>query len=1106
MVSFKSLEDIYRNLSKDDLITILERSNDAIFIMDSEKYLYLNQAAADILKYDTPEELIGTDSFKHVAPEYREISKNYLKKRSNGNFAPNKYSMQLLTKTGRRVDIETNVSVIDFRGVHASLAITRDISEHKKIRNDLEIALTLNEAQNQMLVQFLNSVKDEVTIFDSEMRFLYVNDALVARTGIPKEMYLGKHITDYVPDIQSTERYDKYQEVIKTGIPVKFDRVQPIGDDVWLDIFAFKVTDGIGIITSNITDNVRFESTLLELNEYMSRINQCRSLENVFNLTLDAMANALKHYSHDIFMHEDYHMVQVANRNLPSGAHIPLTATSVVVKSFIENKTVVVNDVSAEPNYFFIKNPSTGNAFDEYEMSRSELVVPIRIEGNAVGVLNVESTEINAFIEQDVTLLEILASTVATAISRLQRTNMLMTQAVELEAKRVQLSAFINSATEGFMMIDEDMRYIEANNSWLQYAGLERKDVIGKHVLEVVPKLKETGRYDAYMKVLETGEPVEFNAVESVSRRGLIVDVSAFKAGDILGIITRDVSDRVRFQGRLEALHVYGSKLSNAVSIEEVAKFTLDAVDSVFGYQYSDFNIVQDDYLVPILLSDNNLQKNLNLHIGGPGIIVRAYKSGRSQLVNDTRLDEDYVYGRGEDTEWLSELAVPVKIEDNVVAVINLEHHEMGAFSENDQKLVETLASHVASAFSKIKYNERLTDLHSFALELGTTESLEDIVETTFRIMREVLGFQFSSFQLLEEEGLVSVGTTDNENLGTVFPLSGKGITTRAAREARTMLVGDVRDDLDFICWLIDSRSELAVPILGDARVLGVLNVESLQLDAFSDDDARLLEILAQNVGASMYRIRVVEEKTELERQVFVQRVQVEQEQELSQLKTRFMSTATHEIRTPLSSILGYTELIQMDEGNLSEAQRQYFTVIQRNVNRLTVLTDDLLDLQRLEEGMMSVNLEQVNIRDLVDGVESEFAPILVEKDQSLEVSCVDVVVNMDRLRVMQVLVNLLSNASKFSPVGSVIGLDVVESGDGVQVTVSDNGVGLLEEEIGKLFTPFPGILVNGNVSGTGLGLSICKGIVELHGGKIWAESGGLGKGSRFSFTIPYSK
>jgi two-component system sensor histidine kinase VicK len=135
-------------------------------------------------------------------------------------------------------------------------------------------------------------------------------------------------------------------------------------------------------------------------------------------------------------------------------------------------------------------------------------------------------------------------------------------------------------------------------------------------------------------------------------------------------------------------------------------------------------------------------------------------------------------------------------------------------------------------------------------------------------------------------------------------------------------------------------------------------------------------------------------------------------------------------------------------------------------------------------------------------GLENEFTPMLIEKDQSLKVNCVDVTVNIDRLRVMQVLINLLSNASKFSPEGAVITVDVVEAGDGVRFSVSDTGVGIREEDMGKLFVPFPGILVDGIVKGTGLGLSICKGIIELHGGSIWAESSGLGKGSVFSFTI----
>lgn len=218
------------------------------------------------------------------------------------------------------------------------------------------------------------------------------------------------------------------------------------------------------------------------------------------------------------------------------------------------------------------------------------------------------------------------------------------------------------------------------------------------------------------------------------------------------------------------------------------------------------------------------------------------------------------------------------------------------------------------------------------------------------------------------------------------------------------------------------------------------------------------------------------------------------------------MSTATHELRTPLTSIQGYTDLIQVDQENLSESQRQYFTVIQRNVQRLTKLTDDLLNQQRLEEGRLTVNLEPVNLVDLFEDIRSEFTPILEGKNQLLVVNCVEAVVTMDRLRLMQVLVNLLSNASKFSPDGAEIVVDVVDTGDGVQFSVSDNGVGISEEDIGKLFKPFPGILVEGNVSGTGLGLSISRGIVELHGGTIWVESGGLGKGSRFSFTIPISE
>ena len=225
-----------------------------------------------------------------------------------------------------------------------------------------------------------------------------------------------------------------------------------------------------------------------------------------------------------------------------------------------------------------------------------------------------------------------------------------------------------------------------------------------------------------------------------------------------------------------------------------------------------------------------------------------------------------------------------------------------------------------------------------------------------------------------------------------------------------------------------------------------------------------------------------------------------------NQLKTRIMSTATHEIRTPLASIQGYTEIIQMDQDNLSGPQKKYFDVILRNVRRLNVLTEDLLDLQRLEEGKISINIETVDVRLLIEDVRSEFVPLLGAKKQSIEINAVDAMLSIDRLRIMQVLINLLSNASKFSPVGSVILLEVCKEDEHLVFSVTDQGIGIRKDDFGKLFNPFPGIRVDRNYSGTGLGLSICKGIIDLHGGDIWAESKGLDTGCTFKFSAPFTQ
>jgi two-component system sensor histidine kinase KdpD len=218
------------------------------------------------------------------------------------------------------------------------------------------------------------------------------------------------------------------------------------------------------------------------------------------------------------------------------------------------------------------------------------------------------------------------------------------------------------------------------------------------------------------------------------------------------------------------------------------------------------------------------------------------------------------------------------------------------------------------------------------------------------------------------------------------------------------------------------------------------------------------------------------------------------------------MNTATHEIRTPITSIRGYSEIIQgkMARGEMDEIDG-YFEAVIRNVDRLEHLSNDLLDMQRIESGRMTVNKARVPVSKILDLLRSEMTPILGNKEQTLEINMpsTKTSIECDELRILQVLINLVQNSSNYSDYGATITITVSELEDAVKFLVTDTGIGISDIDMSKLFTPFPDIRVTSARHGSGLGLSICKGIVELHDGEIWAESEGFGMGTTFAFTLP---
>jgi PAS domain S-box-containing protein len=234
-------------------------------------------------------------------------------------------------------------------------------------------------------------------------------------------------------------------------------------------------------------------------------------------------------------------------------------------------------------------------------------------------------------------------------------------------------------------------------------------------------------------------------------------------------------------------------------------------------------------------------------------------------------------------------------------------------------------------------------------------------------------------------------------------------------------------------------------------------------------------------------------------------------EVEVDRLKSEFVATVSHELRTPMTPIKGYVEFLLMGgAGELNEQQLEFVNVIKTNIDRLSILVNDLLDVSRIESGRVALNLQPIDMAEVVEEVigvinqrfESEQRPV------TFDVSIPDGLPSVygDAERVRQIVTNLVDNAYKYSPEDSVVSITLLENEGEVQLDVIDQGIGIFPDEQEKIFERFyrgENHLVMAT-AGTGLGLPIVKELVEMHNGRIWVRSTGVpGEGSTFSCTLP---
>jgi signal transduction histidine kinase len=343
----------------------------------------------------------------------------------------------------------------------------------------------------------------------------------------------------------------------------------------------------------------------------------------------------------------------------------------------------------------------------------------------------------------------------------------------------------------------------------------------------------------------------------------------------------------------------------------------------------------------------------------------------------------------------------------------------------------------------------------------------------------------------------------------------GEGWTSEIIRSGKPLLVNE---DLEGNSARLGVRklgrptaSYLGVPIFAGGEAIGVISVQATEeAGRYTEADQRLLATVASAVGVAIYNARLFEDARQA-------RAAAEM---ADAAKSSFLSTVSHELRTPLTSVLGFAKIIRRrleerifplvpeDDPKIQQTKRQVIDnldVVVSEGQRLTLLIDDVLDLAKIEAGKFTWNMAYLPVAEVIERAAAATSSLFDAKKLKLVKNIEPILpaVYGDRDRLIQVVINLISNAVKFTDAGSITCAAGLHNGE-IVVSVIDSGIGIKPEDQPKVFEKFKqvGDTLTDKPKGTGLGLPICKEIVEHHGGRIWVESE-IGKGSKFSFSLP---
>jgi signal transduction histidine kinase len=549
-------------------------------------------------------------------------------------------------------------------------------------------------------------------------------------------------------------------------------------------------------------------------------------------------------------------------------------------------------------------------------------------------------------------------------------------------------------------------------------------------------------------------------------------------------------------QKRLGILYEVSRAIGSSLDLQTVLNQVMDAIIELTEAERGFLMLMDDDGKLQVRVARNFDQETLeSSEFSVSRTITRqVVNTGQPVVTTNAQTDPRYAGQASIVTHALrSIMASPLRARGNIVGVVYVDNRiRTGIFSEKDLEVLDAFATQAAVGIDNARlYSakdqaladrvEELTMLQWIDRQLNETLDMAHAMQITLEWSARLCRAESGNLGLYDPD-LKTVRLvahwgepdefSDTRELPLSHPLIGQVFETEeAALQMTAPGVGP-------------ARTVLCVPIRRENSVIGVVTLVAVRADAFDEDAQALVSRLADRAAIAIENSRLYAAV-----------------QAANRAKSEFVSLVAHELKVPMTSISGYADLLPI-VGEVNEQQKKFLDTIKNNVHRMTDLVSDLNDISRIESGQLHIELGQVDLQSVFNEAKDGIMRQIEERGHKL-VEQIDPnlpPVHGDRSRVVQVLVNLLSNAYKYTPDGGTITLQAHRDGDRVNISVTDTGVGLTPEQIQKLGTKF-WRADNDHVSnqpGTGLGLAITQNLIMLMGGALNVQSA-PGKGSTFT-------